>query len=221
MEQRVDLRSASYETFVEFLFDHPVTDFRIDDWETAPWYWKVEAEEFEPTPIARHYLSLFTEPASPLRKFSDPQLEQGFWAIQSMSLDCSAARLIWLPEIEIELRASVVRSMYHLFERFFSANPLPTASHQWWDSLAYDWHCGNRSRANGGDDLLMQDVMFATLARILDLPAPHVQLAALHGLGHLHHPDTNDLIEAWLKRVGPLEPQTIEYARAAACFEVM
>jgi hypothetical protein len=63
--------------------------------------------------------------------------------------------------------------------------------------------------------------MFSTLARILDLPAPHVQLAALHGLGHLHHPDTDDLIEAWLKRVGPLEPQTIEYARAAACFEVM
>ena len=55
--------------------------------------------------------------------------------------------------------------MFHLFERLFAHDPLDTAVQMWWDSLAYDWHCHNRSRENGGADRRMQDVMFETLSR--------------------------------------------------------
>ena len=90
-----------------------------------------------------------------------------------------------------------------------------------WDSLAFDWECGNRSRANGGEDQAMQDVMFATLARILDLRSETCQAAALHGLGHLHHPETAELIQGYLSRNSAISPDLRDYAMAAARFEVM
>jgi SAM-dependent methyltransferase len=57
----------------------------------------------------------------------------------------------------------------------------------WWDSLCYDWHCGNRRRVNGGEDLRMQDAMFETIARILSIPSIECQripgLSVVRGLG--------------------------------------
>jgi hypothetical protein len=89
----------------------------------------------------------------------------------------------------------------------------------WWDAFAYEWHCGNRSRVKGGEDEQMQDVMFETLERILDLPGDGCQAAALHGLGHLHHPSTEELIQRYLRR--PVSKDLRKYARAAGRFEVL
>jgi hypothetical protein len=88
----------------------------------------------------------------------------------------------------------------------------------WWDSLAFDWHCGNRARANGGEDERMQDVMFETLAKILDLRSVPCQKAALHGLGNLHHPDSEQLIAAYLERNESIKPDMRDYALKAAQF---
>jgi hypothetical protein len=111
--------------------------------------------------------------------------------------------------------------MFTLFERFFSSESLESFPFMWWDPLAYDWHCGNRSRENGGEDLWMQDAMFETLAQILDLPSLECQRAALHGLGHLHHPDTETLVLRYLAGNGPMDPALREYAQAASRFEVL
>jgi hypothetical protein len=64
----------------------------------------------------------------------------------------------------------------------------------WWDSLCYDWHCGNKKRENGGDDLELQDIFFNTLVKVLALDSWICQGAALQGLGHLHHPDTAQVV---------------------------
>src|SRR5262249_43315783 len=98
---------------------------------------------------------------------------------------------------------------------------LDTAVYMWWDSLAYDWHCGTRARANGGEDEAMQDTMFETLCAILECDVPHIRSAALHGLGHLHHPRTRAAIEGWLLRKAPDDREFVAYANAAARFEVL
>ena len=90
----------------------------------------------------------------------------------------------------------------------------------WWDALTYDWHCGNRDRDRGGEDLLMQDVMFETLVKILRLESANCQYAALHGLGHLHHPETREAIDAYYK-LSTAEDGLRDYAEAAAKFEVL
>jgi hypothetical protein len=63
--------------------------------------------------------------------------------------------------------------------------------------------------------------MFETLERILGLESIECQYAALHGLGHLHHPKTNDLIQRYIEQRAQMDSGLRDYAQAAARFEVM
>jgi hypothetical protein len=211
-----DINGISFDEFVQFIFARPVP---VNE-KAEPWYWHIETI-FEPKEIVDHYIGLFNRPEFLLTKFVKAELEQGFWAIQSCNLDCAVAQVIWRSELPFAIRERCVRSMFHLFEKFFSTEPLETSAHMWWDSLCYDWHCGNRSRANGGEDESMQDVMFETLGKILALSSPRCQGDALHGLGHLHHPGTEELIARYLASHPGINAETKEYALAAAKFQVM
>lgn len=217
----VDLSNYGFGDFVGFLFQRPVVP--VPDSGTGqpePWYWQTEVA-FNPTTVAGYYIRLFTDPTSALSSYSADELEQGFWAIMSGNLDCGVNPVIWDDTVPLEIRESVVRSIYTLYKDFFASHPLETADNMWWDSLAYDWHCDLRARSNGGEDLSMQDVMFEVLVKILDLPQTHTQYAALHGLGHLHHPETQQHIRAWLASNAQLDAERIEYAHSASRFEVM
>lgn len=111
--------------------------------------------------------------------------------------------------------------MFDLFERLFAREPLDTSAQMWWDSLCYGWHCGNRSRNRGGEDERLRDVFFEILSRILSLDSETCQGAALHGLGHLHHPETPRLIERYIREHPNLTEQQKAYALAASEFKVM
>lgn len=218
---RYDLRGASFDEFVDFLFGREVVPTPPGATEEPePWYWHAEVA-FEPVSVASFYIRLFTAPRMLLDRFSPEQLEQGFWAIQSSNIECAVTEIIWDERLPFEIRESCVRSMFHLYELLFSDVPLDTSTDMWWDSLAYDWHCGNRARANGGEDQAMQDAMFETLVRILQLPSETSQAAALHGLGHLHHPDTNAAVLAYLAQNPGMHEDLKAYALAAARFKVM
>jgi len=111
--------------------------------------------------------------------------------------------------------------MATLFERLFANEPLETSVHMWWDSLCYAWHCGNRNRERGGEDLELQDIFFQTLARVLAIDSWICQGAALHGLGHLHHPQTMELIKRFIDEHRSLTREQRAYALAAAKFDVL
>ena len=72
--------------------------------------------------------------------------------IQSPNLECGVLQLMSQEDLPFSIRENCIRSMFHLFERLFAQEPLETSVQMWWDSLCYDWHCGNRSRAKGGED---------------------------------------------------------------------
>ncbi len=55
----------------------------------------------------------------------------------------------------------------------------------------------------------------------LILPSIECQKSALHGLGHLDHPDTEALIRGYLACNDPMEPELRAYAEAASRFEVL
>ncbi len=219
--EQYDIRKATFDEFVIFLFDREVIPIPPSgSGGPEPWYWHAEVI-FDPMQVAAFYIRLFTAPRILLQQFSPEQLEQGFWAIQSSNIECAVTETLWDQRLPFEIRESCVRSMFHLYELLFSDVPLETSMDMWWDSLAYDWHCGNRVRAKGGEDQLMQDVMFETLSKILQLPSEPCQKAALHGLGHLHHPDTSALIIAYLEQHPQIDDDLKGYALAAARFEVM
>ena len=216
-----DIRNASFDEFVDFLFDHEVVSIpRSAETGPGPWYWAVEVL-FDPNRVAQHYIRLFTAPEFLLERFTREQLEQGFWAIQSSNIDCSVYEIIWNTDVPLEIRESCVRTMSDLFALLFSKDALETSVEMWWDSMAYDWYCGNRARKKGGEDESMQDTMFFTLEKILGLDSMACQDAALHGLGHLCHPQTKKLIDVFLEKNPSISNERREYALAAARFEVM
>lgn len=212
-----DLTNSSFDEFVGFLFDHapPPRGVRYD-----PWYWHVEAE-FDPVRICNYYMELFQNPQFLLSRFTKGQLEEGFWAIQVPNLDCSVFQLIENEDLPLEQKVECIHSMASLFRNLFASEPLDSSVHMWWDSLCYDWHCANRRREGGGQDLALQDAFFETLSEVLAIESSICQMAALHGLGHLHHPLTVELIDRFIEQHPNLGEEDKKYALKAAKFEVL
>ncbi len=222
MEPRtpVDLTNFSFNEFVSFLFDHDVTPQPADSKKYDPWYFHVEVE-FDAKKICAYYVQLFRQPEFLLSRFTKPQLEEGFWAIQGPNLGCSVSRIIDDSDQPLSIREECIGSMADLFKRLFASEPFDTSVQMWWDSLCYDWHCGNRNRERGGEDLELQDMFFHTLATVLAIDSWTCQGAALHGLGHLHHPQTKELIERFIDEHPSLTQEQRGYALATAKFEAM
>ena len=213
----VDLTESSFEDFVAFLFDRDVSvELEGRDY----WYWHVTVE-FDARRICAYYVRLFRQPEFLLNRFTKAQLEEGFWAIHGPNLDCSVSRIIEDSDLPLSVRKECISSMEDLFERLFAKEPFDSSVQMWWDSLCYDWHCGNRNRESGGEDLELQDSFFHTLARVLASDSWICQGAALHGLGHLHHPQTKELIERFIDKHPSLTAEQKVYALAAAKFEVL
>ena len=213
----VDLTESSFDEFVSFLFDRSIPP---GPEKRDPWYWHVEVE-YDAKKICAYYRQLFEQPEFLLPRFTKPQLEEGFWAVEGPNLDCSASRIIDDSDLPLSIREGCIRSMFDLFERLFSKEPLDTSVQMWWDSLCYDWHCGNRNRERGGEDLELQDVYFQTLARVLAIESETCQGAALHGLGHLHHPKAKELIDRFIDEHPSLTQAQRAYALAAARFKLL
>ena len=214
---QVDLTSFTFDEFVSFLFDHDVPP---ESEKYDPWYFHVEVE-FDFKKICAYYVQLFRQPEFLLSRFTKPQLEEGFWAIQGPNLDCSISQIIGGTDKPISIREECISSMPDLFERLFAREPLETSVQMWWDSLCFDWHSGNRIRERGGEDLELQNMFFEALAKVLAIDSWTCQGAALHGLGHLHHPDSMELIERYIEEHPSLTQEQKTYALAAARFEVL
>jgi hypothetical protein len=212
----VDLTNTSFEDFVAFLFDRDVS---LESEGRDYWYWHVEVE-FDARKIGEYYVQLFRQPEFLRERFTKPQLEEGFWAIHGPNLDCSVSRIIDDSEVPLSLREECIRSMADFFRRLFAGEPYDTSVQMWWDSLCYDWSCGNRNRERGGEDLELQDIYFQTLADVLSIDSWTCQEAALHGLGHLHHPQTSELIDRYIDEHSSLTQEQKAYALAVARFDI-
>lgn len=212
-----DLHGCSFKGFVDFLFSRETFP---ENEKRDPWYWHVEVD-FDPLEMCAYYVQLFRQPKFLVEEFSKAQLEQAFWAIPGQNLGCSAGNLIWDTDVPFARREECVRSMSDLFSELFATEPLETSVEMWWDALCYAWECENKKRERGGEDMLMQNVMFETLSSILAQDSAICQGAALHGLGHLHHPQTPQLIEGYIAQHPDLSKEWQAYALAAARFEVI
>jgi hypothetical protein len=155
----VDLTQSSFEDFIAFLFDR---DLSLESEGRDYWYWHVEVE-FDAKKIAAYYVQLFRQPEFLRAQFTKAQLEEGFWAIHGPNLDCSVFRIIDDSEVPLSLREECIRSMADFFRRLFAAEPYDTSVQMWWDSLCYDWECGNRNRERGGEDLNCRIYIFKRL----------------------------------------------------------
>ena len=204
----VDITQCDFDKFVDFLFA-PVV--QPESARRDRWYFNTRVS-FDPNRVCGYYVHLFRNAGFLLERYSRGQLEQGFGAIQVRSLCCSVRQIMWHRDLPFSDREECVRSIFHFCRDIFRHDAFEFTASMWWDSFCFDWECGNRRRSRGGEDLLMQDVLFGTLSRVLLIDSSICRGSALHGLEHLHHPETMVLIGGVIQSHPELAEQLTGYA---------
>lgn len=208
-----DLRKCSYDEFLEFVFDHPVKKER--------WYWRTKVEIiFDAVHNTELLTELFSNARPLLERYSREQLDQGFWALQS-GVDGLLPYVMFDQSVPFEKRADCIRSMFFLYRDLFAVDDLGTSCNMWWDCISSSNQVGWRSQSILGDNIKVQDVMFETLTKILYLESEECQGAALHGLGHLRHPNTEKVIRDWIATQPDLPEDDLEFAEACITGDIM
>lgn len=208
-----DLRTCSYNEFLDFVFEHPV--------EREHWYWGKLDVVFDADHNTELLTELFTNARPLLERYTREQLEQGFWALQSGCVDGLVEHVMFDFTVSFEKRAECIRAMFFLYRDLFAVDDLGTSSNMWWDCIASSYSVCHRSQTTSEDDRKIQDVMFETLTKILYLESEECQGAALHGLGHLRHPNTETVIRDWVGTQPDLSEDDLEYAEACITGDIM
>lgn len=217
-----DLRTISYEGFLDFIFDHPVTPqiSRASGGAATDsavcWYDEIGLDiDFDPARNCEFLTLLFCDPQELLSRYSRPQLEQGFWWMQTRYNDGSAADILWTASLPVERRVAMVQAMYFLYSDLFAGRSFGRAPHMWWEHLVREFPGQLGGPEYWADRHSIENVIFRTLAKLLELDSKQCRVDALHGLNHLAHPDKERVIRAYLDRSDGLDENHRIYAQKA------
>lgn len=216
-----DLRTVCYRDFLDFIFDHPVAPqfSRVSRTRNADsrecWYDSIDLDiDFDPARNCEFLTLLFCDPRELLHRYSLPQLEQGFWWMQTSYNDGSAADILWTGSLPVGRRVAMIRAMYFLYADLFATVPLGRAPHMWWEGLTrVARYVGESGSQVDLEDI--EDAKFETLTRLLELESESCRIDALHGLNHLTHPGKETAIREYLERHVWLDENHRRYAERA------
>jgi hypothetical protein len=204
--------------WIGHVFDHPITN--------PAWHWASDAPQWQGTSeqIAANIAGTFEQSGQLLARFSDEQLNQGFWFLVSNSC-CEFMYSLVDPVIPFSLRIRALRSFVPLFEQIMAArcsahlshldehgaNALNSACYMWWDILPIHGHPEEPTRAEFDSEVLV------VLKRLLAIPQDACRESALHGLGHwsIYYPSVANIIDEFLARAPNLRPELIVYGKSA------
>jgi hypothetical protein len=141
-------------------------------------------------------------------------VNQAIWTILGPGL--GMPELLFERGLPLSSRLESIRAMYHVYSDFAAPSKVEMVANcfdMWWDLLARDFwfqrrFYDRRKRAietEVGDvskldreSRVTLEVMFETLNRILEVPDARTQMFALHGLGHLRHPDVKETVQRFI-----------------------
>jgi len=191
----IDATGYDFHSWIRFAFDHPVSD--------NPWYYTEEMYFVcDPENVITFYTRLFQDPQSTLSSYDDAHIEQGLWFIVGSQLN----DWLWDDEHPLQLRLDCIAAMPMMFRNFLVEHPLETACFMWWDML----------RSFGDDpNASIVGAMIRALEEVLQLPTRHLQMSALHGLGHLKHESKERIIRSLLLANAEIDEEMREYAENA------
>jgi hypothetical protein len=212
--------------WIDYVFDHAVSD--------PPWYWGSDAGE-EEWPEARediieHIAETFEHAGQLLSRFSDEQLNQGFWHLFFQSPPNFMGTLLE-EKIPLAMRLRALRSFVPLFEQVMAArcsphlahfdeggeNPLNSACFMWFDELLDRFSPRRLAQAGLDEELIV------TLRTILAMPHDACRESALHGIGHWvrHCPQLVETVDQFLSRTPVLRRELVAYAEFARSGKVL
>src|SRR2546425_580998 len=209
---QVDLREATFDAWLAFIFDHAPLPEDADDGEAKEWYWALDDEEIvvDPRRQITYLRQLFEQPAVLLERFSPAQIDQGFWCMFGGWGENLFNETFWNSAIPWLDRAAAIRAIERLYDALFGLHDVGSAGFMLWDMLAYDYYCGIRHPTENPEDTRVQQVMFETLQRMLTSPSERTQMAALHGLHHLMRPESLAAVGQFLAERRP-SPEVATY----------
>lgn len=209
--------------WIAHVFDHPVAD--------PEWHWSPDAPDWEDN--AEHIVTLiadtFEHSGELLSRFSDAQLNQGFWYLVSAGSNLMFSLVDQAVPLPTRLRA--VRSFVPLFEQVMAvrcsphlshldeqpANPLNSTCYMWWDILPVHGEPDDPKRVEFDAEILR------VLPRLLSIPHDACRESALHGISEwqLYYPSIEVVVNEWLARAPDLRPELVSYARRAKIGNVL
>jgi hypothetical protein len=210
----IDLRHASYEDFVTFVFDHyPIPQDDVDEL----WYWKLEDDvEFDPRRAIAHITRICEESATLLESFTLPQVAQGINYLLGAGNRDGFLDLLWDPKVPWAERYRCIRAIPQLYTQVFERDEDGAGglAFMLWDSIAYGYFAGTCSPATDPEDARVQEAMFEALSEMLASDHAETLAGAIHGLGHLRHRQSNKAIRDLLSSGRDFDPELRMYAAA-------
>ena len=192
---------------------------------SGEWYPQFVPVDDWPAPVADRLLvdyltRLFEQSEGALRYYSDNQIAAGLWELGPGDAHC-----VYNPEIAIEARERLIRSVATFFRDFFNVRCIPKLSHldkeqteplngicyMWWEVITWGWAKDDPD----ADRLRNSDI--DVMEEVLRLPNPACKESALHGLGHMvrQNDRAHDIIERFIADATDVESDVLAYARAA------
>jgi hypothetical protein len=216
------------QVWIDHVFDHAVID--------PPWYWAGAIANYEDEwpeaqeTIVVHIAETFEHAGRLLSRFSDEQLDQGFWYLFREGPPDSMGMLLDA-RVPLACRLRALRSFVPLFEQVMAercsshlsylneegANPLNSACYMWFDEVLDRFNPERLIQAQLDTDLI------GTLRAILTIPHDACLESALHGIGHWvpQYPQLADVAGELLSGSPGLRPELLAYAESARAGNVL
>jgi len=210
--KNLDLSSKTFGQFVRFFFARRVVsdkehfDYFLTDLDGQRYD---DAVPSSPEILVGHMTKLFSEFGDIAPQYSLPQIDQAIWSF--LGAYFRLYELLFVASVPLSNRLQCIRSMYCVYSDFVArleADPDLTGFFMWWDLVLHGFWTPPKSfvpGTNRGDaskldaeSRMLLDAMFETLVRILDVPNIETQRCALHGLGHLHHPEVHGIVQRYI-----------------------
>lgn len=210
----LDLDKAQYHDFVDFISHANIqlefTDSPEDSMFRAARNWI----EGNPERLLSFYQQYFEQSDRLLEQHSTQQLDNILRFILS-HYHYGIKALTYDSRLNFASRQAVVQAIYDLYAKLLIDDPIEYHRHMLWDDLAFSYTTDSFAYYFKEEEQRpLQDVMFETLAKILHIDNKDCQFAALHGLNHLHHPETEVLIRQYMASHDELTEDDIEFAEA-------
>lgn len=212
----LNLDNANYQDFFAFI-THVNIGMRSLEAENSSYVSLPPAKNFIEGDFANllvFYTKLLQQSDSLYNQFETQKLDEILSFVFS-DYNYGLESLIYDSRLSFDIRSTVIASIYDLYTKIFTQDPIEHQCYMLWDGLAFKYTANSFSYYFAElDKLPLQNVMFATLLQILDLESKDCQFAALHGLNHLKHPDTELAIRKFITKHDDLSTEDIEFAEA-------
>ena len=206
----LDLRHATFTTFLDTAFDHAVDEDNL-----VAWYYDANAKvQIEPERAIDYLTRVFERPQSLTAAYSIRQIEQGLWFLSKSAGEHFLGQL-WNPVVAWDARARCIAAVYFLYDELLCVEEFETIDYMLTDFLATDdeYHAPGEDRA--AERSRVRGALIPLFARLLDHPTYTARYAALHGFGHLNIPEGAAKIRRFLQEAPYIEDSLRQYAEDA------